>query len=1110
MIVLNDRHYTARVNEAGARQQCFRNSYSIAVIQYLNRKLLTGRGLLACLCLLLLTGTLTAQTPTLEQAFRRPPAAAKPWVFWYWMQASVSREGITADLEAMKEAGIGGAYLMPIKGPANPPLMQPPVVQLTPEWWAMVRHAMQEADRLGLHLAMHDCDGFALAGGPWITPELSMQKIVWSETQLDGNRLFDGMLPQPQSYKGYYEDIAVLAYPALPGAGVTPAPTVSTSLPGVNVSSLADPNNRENFRSDTACWIQYAYEQPFTCRSIHIRSNGPNYQAQRLIVMASDDGRTFRTVGRLEPPRHGWQDNDTGVTHVITPTNARYFRFAYDTTGSEAGAEDLDAAKWKSTLKVCGITLSGEPRLHQYEGKTGEIWRVSRATTTTQLPDSLCVPLNKIINLTALVDKQGRLHWQAPPGRWTILRMGHTSTGHTNATGGGGIGLECDKFNPAAIRLQFDHWFAEIFRQVGPALASRVLKVFHIDSWECGSQNWSPVFREEFRRRRGYDLFTYLPAMAGIPVQSAAVSERFLHDIRQTITELVVDKFYGTMGQLAREKGCSFSAENVAPTMTSDGMAHFRAVDIPMGEFWLRSPTHDKPNDMADAISGAHIYGKHIIQAEAFTELRMAWDEYPGMLKALQDKNYAAGINRLVYHVFAHNPWMDRKPGMTLDGIGLYFQRDQTWWKPGRAWVTYAQRCQALLQQGNPVIDLAVFTGEEIPRRAVLPERIVDKYPGLQYINYDSFNPDALFLAKVRNHRIELPGGASYQALLIPGAHALSPDSSMMSVAVARHLRRLIAAGAQVYMADTPDHTPGLSQFPAADDTLRNIQKTLRINDWDSRRMPLDFSAWDAVTQGPDKHIVYTHRRTPEADIYFISNQLDSARTIACQFRVAGKIPELWNPVTGDIQDAKDWERYSHGTQLALRLAPSGSMFVIFRKRTQEKEQHNGSNWATPQTLQTLSGSWLAHFNAKLGGPAHPVTFTQLEDWSKNTDNAIRYYSGTVVYTQTFDWKPAAGGRIWLDLGKVANIAEVTLNGMPCGVAWTAPYRVDISTAVRPGKNSLRIEVTNTWANRLIGDHALPAAQQITNTTAPYRLLDGKPLLEAGLLGPVSILKTAE
>ena len=1011
-----------------------------------------------------------AQDSRLENAFRHPPAAAKPWVFWYWMQASVSKAGITADLEAMQEAGIGGAYLMPIKGVANPPLMEPPVAQLSPQWWEMIRHAMKEADRLGLQLAMHASDGFALAGGPWITPELSMQKIVYTETQLQGGRYFNDTLARPAAYQGYYRDITVMAFPSPAGEGVKATPRVSTSRPGVDASFLLNETNRENFRSDTACWIQFSYEQPFTCRTIHIRTNGPNYQAHRLIVSASDDGKVFRTITRLEAPRHGWQDNDAGVTHTITPTTARFFRLVYDTTGSERGAEDLDAAKWKPVLKVSGITLSSAPRIHQFEGKTGEVWRVSPRTTTAQLPDSLCVPMDKVIDLTTSMDASGRLQWQVPPGKWTILRIGHTSTGHTNATGGAAAGLECDKFNPAAIRLQFDRWFGEAYRQVDPALVSRVLKVFHVDSWECGSQNWSPLFREEFRRRRGYDLLPWLPVMTGIPLKSAAASERFLHDVRQTIAELVVDKFYGTMAQLAREKGCRFSAENVAPTMTSDGMAHFRAVDIPMGEFWFRSPTHDKPNDMLDAISGAHIYGKQLIQAEAFTELRMAWDEHPAMLKALGDKNYAAGINRLVYHVFAHNPWMDRRPGMTLDGVGLYFQQDQTWWKPGRAWVAYAQRCQALLQQGVPVADLAVFTGEEIPRRAILPDRLEAIMPGINQYASDAINRDALLrLARIHNGRIELPGGASYAALILPGTHPLSPDTGNTSPEVAARLQELRKAGATIL----------------------------------KKGQPLNISR-DVIAPAD---IVWAHRRTPDADIYFISNQTDSSRTIPLSLRVSGKVPALWDPLSGEISDAQEWKIEKGRTILPLQLSPSGSMFIVLQRSTKET-QHNGSNWRSFQSLQTLEGPWQVSFDVKNGGPAEAQTFSVLQDWSKHTAPGIHYYSGTAVYTKTFNWQPAADQqkRLWIDLGEVANIATVTLNGKPCGIAWTPPYRVEITQALRTGANELRIEVTNTWANRLIGDHDLPEQQRITRTVAPYRL-DGKPLLPAGLLGPVTIIK---
>ncbi|GAA0540641.1 glycosyl hydrolase [Chitinophaga japonensis] len=1044
---------------------------------------------LAVCWLLLFPFAAKAQQPDLEVVFRHPPAAAKPWVFWYWMQASVSREGITADLEAMKAAGIGGAYLMPIKGVTSPPLMEPPVEQLTPAWWEMVRYAMQEADRLGLQLAMHVSDGFALAGGPWITPELSMQQVVWSETQVAGGRYFNDTLPRPPAYKGYYRDIAVMAYPSLPGTGATPPPQISSSLPGVDVQPLLDPHNRKNFRSDTACWIQLAYEQPFTCRNIFIRSQGPNYQAQRLILQASDDGRSFRTIERLQPPRHGWQDYEAGVTHTITPTTARFFRLVYDTAGTEPGAEDLDAAKWKPVLKLCRLALSGEPRLHQFEGKTGAIWRVSPRTTAAQLPDSLCIPQNRVIDLTASLDTAtGRLQWQAPPGNWTILRLGHTSTGHTNATGGAGTGLECDKFNPAAVRLQFDNWFGAAFRKTDPALAARVLKIFHVDSWECGSQNWSPVFREEFRRRRGYDLLVYLPAMAGIPVQSAAASERFLHDVRQTIAELVVDRFYGTLAELVAEKGCLFSAENVAPTMTSDGMAHFSAVDIPMGEFWFRSPTHDKPNDMLDAISGAHIYGKPLVQAEAFTTLRMGWDEHPGMLKALGDRHFALGVNRLVYHVFTHNPWMDRRPGMTLDGVGLYFQRDQTWWKPGRAWVAYAQRCQALLQLGQPVTDMAVFTGEEIPRRAVLPERLYAQLPGMRQYSYDSFNPDALLrLASVQNGRIVLPGGASYAALVLPGPRPMAPEARL-SPEVMQRFRELANAGAKIVVSGSANDT-ALQSLPHVSLAALHLEPDV------------------IVEEAPG--IVWTHRRTADADIYFISSQEDTTRSFDLSLRIAGKVPELWDPLSGDIREAKDWRMEKGRTVLPLQLVPAGSLFIVLRKHTTQTAQHHGSNWPLFRPVQTLPGNWQVAFDPSAGGPAKPLSFAALEDWSRRPEPGIGYYAGTAVYTKTFDWKkrPAKDGHLWLDLGDVANIAEVRLNGMPCGIAWTPPYRVDITQALRPGRNHLRIEVTNTWANRLIGDQALPEAQRITRTTAPYRL-EGKPLLRAGLLGPVTILNT--
>lgn len=1072
----------------------------------------------------------SSAAPSLYQQFKQPPAGAAPWVIWYWMHAAVSNEGITADLEAMKEAGIGGAYLMSIKGKTNPPLFTPVAEQLSPLWWDRVLFAMKEADRLGLKLGMHVSDGFALAGGPWITPENSMQKLVWSEKIVHGGKLFSDTLKTPDHYPGYYKDVAILAYPASPGEGVssqTVKPVVTTSLPATDASFLAIPGNTKTFGSNDSCWIQYAFSAPFTCRSITITSNGTNYQAHRLLVEVSDDGVHFSAAGRLTAPRHGWQDWDAPVTHAIEPVTARYFRFIYSKEGSEPGAEDLDAAKWKPSLKLKEIVLSGASRIHQYEGKTAAVWRISERTAAAQVAAGASVPLQKIISLTGRLNSAGRLIWQVPPGNWCILRIGHTSTGHTNATAGGGMGLECDKFAPEAVTMQFEHWFGEALRKGGP-LAAKVLNVLHVDSWECGSQNWSPVFRAAFRKRRGYDLMPYLPVMAGIPVESVQRSEQVLYDVRLTIAELVKDNFYHTLSTLAHQYGCTFVAESVAPTMTSDGMLHYSEVDIPMGEFWLNSPTHDKPNDMLDAISAAHVYGKNIVQAEGFTTLRMAWDEHPAMLKTLQDRNYALGVNRLVYHVFMHNPWTDRAPGMTLDAIGLYFQRNQTWWKPGVAWVDYARRCQALLQLGKPVADVAVFTGGELPRRAVLPDQLVNTLPGIfgaervaheqkrlanpgqplrvipdgvthsanmadpdKWINplhgyaYDSFNEDALLrLAQVRKGRIELPGGASYPLLVLPVKNSRRPGSDILQPAVAKKLAAWKQQGLRIIQ------TP----YKQATFNALGVKRDVVVTENDS-----------AYAEG----IAWAHRKGSGFDIYFISNQYDTLRTVQLALRTEGRVPEIWNPVTGDTMVARQWTQQGGYTRLPLRLQPNGSLFIVLQQPAAQQQSRAGFNWPLADTLQQLTKAWAVRFDTSAGRKAEPIVMwmTELQSWSDCPDETIRYYSGTVIYETEFQYQPLAGkAKPVLCLGQVANLAEVSVNGVFCGTAWTAPYQVDISKAIKPGANRLLIKVTNTWANRLIGDHLMPDKAR-TWTLAPYRL-DKKPLLPAGLLGPV--LLTAE
>lgn len=1074
--------------------------------------------------------------PTEEQSVRYTADDARPWTFWYWMYGAVTPEGITADLEAMKQVGLGGAYLMPIKGVGQGPEYEGQAQQLTPEFWEMVDHSMKEAKRLGLRLGMHICDGFALAGGPWIAPQESMQKIVWSDTIIRGGNIERLPLPQLEGYEGYSEDIATYAIPlGKQPADVVMRPVISlATLPGTEVKDKKKAVNMDEkgvIRSSYPCRIDYTYEQPVTVSNVEIVLSGNNYQAHRLKVLVSDDGRNYRFLKQLKPARHGWQNTDCHSTHGLPPTTAKYFRFEWTPEGSEPGCEDLDAAKWKPNLKIKEIRLHTAPRIHQWEGKAGFVWRVAGASTSQEIPDEACVQLNEVRRLT-LTD--GSLTAKLPEGEWRILRMGHTSTGHVNATAGGGKGLECDKFSVAAVRKQFDNWFAQVFEKTTPKVAREVLKYMHVDSWECGSQNWSATFAAEFKSRLGYDLMPYLPLLAGIPMESAEKSEQVLRDVRITIGELVTDVFYTVLAQCAGEYDCRFSAECVSPTMVADGLRHYDKVDLPMGEFWLNSPTHDKLNDVLDAVSGAHIYGKNVIQAEGFTEIRGTWDEDPAMLKPLLDRNYALGINKLFFHVFTHNPWLDRAPGMTLDGIGLFYQRDQTWFRESSAFVDYATRCQTLLQKGTPVVDIAVFTGEEMPRRAILPDRLVSMLPGIygaerveservrlanegqplrvvpvgvthsanmadpdKWINplrgyqYDSFNKDALLrLAKVEDGHIVLPGGGRYKVLVLPTARPMDPTAVPLSKEVEQKIAEWKEQG--VIIPELP--------YKAESFAAMGLERDIEL----------------------PAEVAYAHRTADDMEIYFIANQKNEARNFTASFRQKGLAPKLYDAVTGRTYIPEQWAEREGRTEVSLSLPAYGSRFVIFFKSKDTLELFAGDSllheenvaaenmakrlvrheWKEESRTPLENSEWTVHFEKT----DVKLVRDELFDWSKESDAKVKFYSGRACYTSSFVVQDEFDGSVLLSLGRVANVATVRVNGKACGIAWTPPYQVDITSALVAGANRLEIEVVNTWANALRGMDQGSAPFDGIWANAKYRL-PGDDLLPAGLLGPVELVR---
>ncbi len=1080
--------------------------------------------ILVAACFVAFANGLTAQN-TIEQQFIAPQGDAKPWTFWYWMFGAASTDGITADMEAMKEVGLGGAYLMPIKGVHEGPQYGGTAQQLSPEWWRMINHTFKEAKRLDLKLGMHICDGFALAGGPWNTPKESMQKVVWSDTIVKGGRLKDLILPQPESFEGYYEDITTFAIPLHRqprNTEQTPTITYGTIENAAYAGKRTiERDDQGRFRSSSPCWIQYEYAKPITARNVEIILAGNNYQAHRLNVLASQDGINFTQVKQLVPARQGWQNNDFQSTHALPETTARFFRFEWTPEGSEPGSEDLDAAKWSPNLRIKDIVLHSNPRIHQWEGKAGLVWRVATATTQQEVADKECVQLDELIELPVV---DGQINAKLPKGEWRILRMGHTATGHTNATGGGAKGLECNKFSKEAVRKQLDNWFGQMFQMTDPGLAHEVLKYMHVDSWECGSQNWSDNFAAEFKARRGYDLMPYLPLLAGIPMESTTRSEEILRDVRTTISELITDVFFTTLSEYSKQMDCEFTAECVSPTMVSDGMSHYQNVDLPMGEFWLNSPTHDKPNDMLDAISGARVYGKNIIQAEGFTQVRGVWDEDPAVLKPLLDRNFALGINKLFFHVYTHNPSMDRSPGMTLDGIGLFFQRDQTWWSEGKSFVDYIARSQALLQYGHPVVDIAVFTGEEMPRRAILPDRLVPMLPGivgaervaserarltnvgqptrvrpvgvthsanmadpedwvdpLRGYAYDSFNKDALVrLAQGKDGRIILPGGAEYQILVLPGAHPMNPDNLPLSPESAAKVEQLRKAGVVI---------PTLP-YVADDFSVYGIERDVVL----------------------PKNMAWTHRRGEEMDLYFIADQSGSKvntskeinalgeRRFTASFRQSGRQPELWDAATGEVLIPANWREVDGRTEVDMVLPANGSVFVVFPKEARSIELPIQTTQV--EEIPLTINNWDVLFVEN----DQRVQRDSLFDWSKEENEKIKYYAGTAEYKSTFKLKTVPSGRIYLRLGDIANVATVYVNGKDCGVAWTSPYEVDVTDALKKGDNTLQVDVTNTWANALRGSDQGKAPFDGIWTNAKYRL-PGDGLIPAGWFGPYSLIR---
>ena len=992
-------------------------------------KPLTPGKLISLLVFFLTTVTLTAQN--LEQSFRTPPDSVKPWVVWFWINGNISKEGITKDLEAMKEVGINGFYWMEVSGSWWAP--EGKIEAGSAAWHESMQWAIAEADRLDMEFAMSVDFGYG-SGGPHITPDLSMQELVWSQTKVQGGKMVNLPIPKPE------------------------------------IDKTLEP-----------VWLR------------------PGEEMNPAVTQAVDETDPYRDVALFAIPTAKLKES------TLIPENKK-----------EEAVSKL--------RNVPGLRGVQKDPLMAWDGRG---WKTHLPPLDFNAGLS-ALQTDNVIFLTGQMDARGNLAWEAPPGDWTIIRLGYASNYHiTRPSPYLAVGLECDRLHPRGIETHFEHRLKPIIEAAGDK-AGRTLKYIHIDSWEAGGQNWTKDFTEEFKKRRGYDVTPWLPVLTGYAVGDQQVTERFLWDLRKTVSEVTLDNYIIRLKELIAPYGMTNSNEPYG-RLCVNSLDYAANSDLIIAEFWTEREIIDKfptfqdywYHSMKGLASVANTSGKTRVGAEAFTGSR-GWVDHPYLIKGMGDEAFSQGINHYIYHLSAHQAYENMKPGLTHRRWGQHINRNQTWWDMSKPYFDYVARCQALLQKGKRVVDVACLYTEGAP----LNFNNINFSLPFGY-DYDFCTFEIIERMTVKDGIIYLPNGVSYNYLVLP-------NSNRLTLPLVQKAQELKKAGAKIFLQQGVVGTPGLEGYPKADQQVKTITENWEI-------LPED--GWNTVFGSdnllPDfegEGLMWIHRQAGNSDYYFVANTKPGKTKKKCIFRTKSEVVELWNPETGQLFEIEATQREDGRTEVDLQFEPAQSWFVVF------KDQHGRllsqrSPFAEWEEVQAIPGPWELEFD-KNWGPDEKQTFPELKSWSEHSNERVKYYSGTAKYFKEFDMPDAtfrtlqenAAGQIGLDLGKVEVMARVKLNGKECGIVWKPPYRVDIGEALKPGMNKLEIEVVNTWVNRMIGDEQLPLDAEwkdwetlvnwpdwfkegeesptgrYTFTTARHYQKDS-PLMPSGLLGPVKIME---
>ena len=1037
--------------------------------------------------LLTLLAALTLTPPDggdkLIRDFQEPSKAARPYVWWHWMDGEVSLDGIRKDLEWMDAVGIAGFHQFDAGGvnmPKAAPFKRP---YLSDSWKEAYRYAVRLADSLGMEMTVASAPGWSCTGGPWVTPEDAMKKIEWRVVEVPGGAL-EMKLPDLTKVTGPYQDIP-LRHESLPAPSYGyDIAVIAVRLPAEE-KSLAELGGRIRKDADTCITVSFPRKtliRAFTIQSLPtgIRprigsAEGPNE------LQYSNDGKSWQTLIRIPKSPQDF------TTMNIPPTKARHFRV----TGPH----------------IQDLRLHTVRKLEHVEEKAGfaNCYDFNRYTTDPR-PVESCAAAADVLDLNAKLDADGTIRCTLPAGRWRIYRFGASLTGKMNHPASpNATGLEVDKLDKEAWTRYFHHYLDLYKEAAGGMLGPKGITHLLVDSYEAGPATWTARLPEEFLARRGYALQPWLPVLAGEIIDGAARSEQFLADWRATLGELFTEN-YRRLSEIVAEYGMAgtyIESHETGRAFMGDGMDAKRDATVPMSAIWMTdSPSGSMLpaaiSDIRESASVAHIYGQNLAAAESFTangEGKNAYAYHPGNIKPIADIALASGLNRFIIHDSASQPSDDYLPGLGLFKYGQWFHRNETWAPYARAWTDYLARSCAMMQAGRNVADILLFYGEDTNATAEYGGEYLSLLPRIPAgYNFDYANPDVLLrVVRPEGGCLVTESGQRYRVLVLGPA-----CRKYLSGPMHERIEALKAQGVPVcYEEDLPQVLESHGIKP--DVTLPVLARKDGLSNRGflyGGEVPQNGRGQDATLAG----IQYVHRTVgTQGEIYWLCNFTGQDWRGTVRFREGGACAALFNAEDGRM------ERIPGGREgVDLHLKAGDAVFVVLTEKPLDLPEARPEYKAAE--VLTLDRWWDVEFRQK-GGETALETFSQLNDWTTNSDPVVKYFSGTARYTSAFTIPAGALSGLQearIDLGDVRVMAELIVNGHSAGLLWRAPFlSPDLLPWLHEGENTIEVKVTNLWVNRMIGDRQKGAAP-VTRVRRFYNA--GDALQPSGLLGPVRLI----